>query len=280
MLKGDFEYIQELVEKHSGIVLTFDKTYLIETRLAPLLRREKLDAVADLVSILRNKPFGALHDWVIDKMTTNETSFFRDQIPFEAMKNSLIPELVEARKEARTLSIWSAACSSGQEPYCISMLIRENFPDLQDWNIKIIATDISNSILDKARSGCYNQFEIQRGLPENYLKYFVKQDNLWKIKREIQDDVVFQQLNLLDIWHAIPKMDIILMRNVLTYFDQDVKENILSKINQVLRPDGYLFLGQSETVPSTGMPFELHRIDASACYRIKSFVDEDRVLSG
>ncbi len=238
-----FSFISDLVRDRSAIVLEPGKTYLVESRLAPLAREHGLQSIDDLVEALRRPGAQSLTRKVVEAMTTNETSFFRDMHPFDALKTQILPELINNRSRERTLSIWSNACSSGQEVYTIAMILRENFPQLAGWKIKLVASDLSSQILAKAREGVFNQTEVNRGLPlPMLLKYFTKNGLTWRIKDEIRNMVDFCELNLVEPWPSIPAMDVIFLRNVLIYFSPETKKEILAKARRVLRPDGYLFL--------------------------------------
>ena len=181
-------------------------------------------------------------------MTTHETSFFRDLNPFEALRLTVIPKLIAMRGQTRTLNIWCAACSSGQEPYTIAMLLRENFPALATWNVRLIATDLSEQILDRVREGIFTQAEVNRGLPAPLLvKYFKKVGLKWQLKDDLRRLVQFSEMNLIEAWPTMPRMDLVFLRNVLIYFSGETKRTILEKVARLLAPDGYLFLGGAET---------------------------------
>jgi chemotaxis protein methyltransferase CheR len=269
--KTDFEYVKNLVLKSAAIILETGKEYLVESRLAPLARQEGFASFAELIDQLRKRPFNGLHWKVIEAMTTNETSFFRDVHPFEALKKAILPELLTKRAHERSLHIWCAASSSGQEPYTVAMLLREYFPTLASWTIRFVASDISTEMLARSREGRYSQLEVNRGLPATLLvKYFQKQGTEWQIKEELRRMIEFQQVNLAEAWPSWPRMDIILMRNVMIYFDVATKKTILNKIHQLLRPDGYLFLGGAETTMNLDDAFERVQFDRSGCYRLRS----------
>lgn len=266
----EYKYVRDLVRDRSAIELGENKAYLVETRLMPLVHQEKLTSIGDLVKRLREEPFNGLHQKVVEAMTTNETSFFRDRSPFEMLKKHLLPELIAKRAVERTLNIWCGACSSGQEPYSISMLLREHFPTLAGWDVTLLATDLSTEILESAREGRYSKLEINRGLPVTLLlKYFENEGLKWQIKEDIRQMVDFRMMNLIGTWPLLPRMDIIFMRNVLIYFDVATKKEILGKIRRVLKPDGYLFLGGSETTLNLDEAFERVVLDKAVCYRLQ-----------
>lgn len=266
---NDFDFIREMLFKHSAIVLDDSKTYLVDSRLGTVARNEGIGSLEELVEKMRRQPFNGLHWKVIEAMTTNETSFFRDIHPFEALKKVVVPELIARRQTERELRIWCGACSSGQEPYSILMLLRENFPLLAGWNIQLIATDISNEMLQRSREGCYRQMEINRGLPAALVvKYFQRLGVEWQIKEEIRRMVQFSQINLSGAWMALPMMDIVMMRNVLIYFDLETKRTILGKVRRLLKPDGYLFLGGAETTLNLDDSYERVPVGKTVCYKV------------
>ena len=267
----DFNYIRNLVREQSAIVLDDHKEYLVEARLAPLVRRQGCASISELLRGLRDRPPNELHRQVVEAMTTNETSFFRDRIPFEALKHDILPELMEKRAGTRALNIWCSACSNGQEPYSIAMLLQEHFPVLGTWDVHLLATDLSIEVLEKAKQGRYSKIEVNRGLPITLLiKYFENEGLEWRIRQMIRQRVAFRPLNLIESWPHLPAMDIVFLRNVLIYFDVPTKRTILRKIRQVLRPDGYLFLGTAETTMNLDEAYERVVIEKAACYQLRS----------
>jgi chemotaxis protein methyltransferase CheR len=268
----DFEYVKNLVFKQAAIVLEAGKEYLVESRLAPLVRQEGFASFEELIARMRTQSSSnALHWKVIEAMTTNETSFFRDVHPFEALKKAVVPDLLTKRASERKLNLWCAASSSGQEPYTVAMLLREYFPALASWTIRFVASDISTEMLVRSREGRYSQLEVNRGLPATLIvKYFQKQGTGWQVKEDLRRMIEFQQVNLAEAWPSWPPMDIVLMRNVMIYFDVSTKKAILSKIRRLLRPDGYLFLGGAETTMNLDDAFERAEFDKSGCYRLRN----------
>jgi chemotaxis protein methyltransferase CheR len=266
----DFEYVCGLIRAKSGIVLEAGKEYLVEARLSALARQQKLDSVAALVSRLRASSSDPLHRLAVEAMTTNETSFFRDHHPFEALKNTIIPSLLTSRSATKTLNIWCGASSTGQEPYTIAMTLCDAIPKLADWKLNFIATDLSAEMVARSRAGKYNQIEVNRGLPATHMvKYFDRQGLEWQIKEPLRKMIDFREMNLTTAWPLMPPMDLIFMRNVLIYFDTDTKRKILSRIRQMLRPDGYLFLGCAETTLCLDDNYERTQIDKSGSYRLR-----------
>lgn len=265
---ADFDYIRDLVRREAAIVLEPGKEYLALTRLDPIARNEGLGSVSDLVARLRAQGRSPLHDEVVDALTTNETSFFRDLHPFESLRTHVLPELVERNAWRGSLSIWCAACSTGQEPYSVAMLIREHFPELLRWDLRILATDISASALARAESGRYGQLEVNRGLPAQLLlKYFRRVGAHWELDPEVRRMVRFQRHNLVGIWPPFPPFDLVFLRNVLIYFDLETKRAVLARIRSILRPGGYLLLGGSETTLNVDDGFERVPIGRTTWYR-------------
>lgn len=267
---SECDFIRTLVRRRSGIVLEREKVYLVETRLATLARREGLASLESLLAKFHTPAANDLYDKVVEAMTTNETSFFRDSQPFEALRQVVIPELRKQRAAQRRLFIWCGAASSGQEPYSVSMLLQEHFPALADWNVRILATDLSAEMLERARRGVYSQFEVNRGLPAHLLvKYFERRGPEWRLKEAVRRPVEFRKVNLVEPWPPMAAPDVILMRNVLIYFDVETKKTILGKIRRLLPPDGYLFLGGAETTMNLDDAFERIPFERSGCYRLR-----------
>jgi chemotaxis protein methyltransferase CheR len=265
---GAFQYICHLVRERSAIVLDPGKAYLVEARLSPVARNHGLTSLSDLVAAMRRPTSRELVREVIEAMTTNETSFFRDIHPFDAIRTAIIPDLIQKRSGERTLNIWSNACSSGQEIYSIAMILREHFPLLSNWKVRLVATDLSSQILNRAREGLFNQTEVNRGLPlPLLLKYFKKEGMQWRINSDIRDSIEFRELNLVETWPSLPPMDIVFLRNVLIYFSTDTKKAILAKLRRNLRPDGCLFLGAAETTMNLDTSFVRVEVGKTVCYR-------------
>lgn len=243
-----FQYVRELVQRRSAIALEPGKDYLVESRLLPLARAQGLESVPQLVQRLKSQPEGPLHAQVVEAMTTNETSFFRDVHPFEVLRSVVLPELIAARAGRRTLRIWSAACSTGQELYSLAILLAEHFPQLESWEVELLGSDLAQGVLDKAAEGRYSQLEVNRGLPAALLvKYFDKEGLSWRVKESLRRRVRLARINLIEPWPPLPRMDVIFLRNVLIYFPPEVKRQILGRMRQRLAPDGALFLGGAET---------------------------------
>ena len=249
MKTGDFEFLANLLKERSGLMLTPDKVYLLESRLTPLARKRGLDTLEALIQKLRMPGDSGLLRDVTEAMTTNESFFFRDNTPFDLFKNHVMPAMAKARAGQKRLRIWCAAASTGQEPYSLAILLRENWHQWKDWKIEIVGTDICTQVLDKAKAGSYSQFEVQRGLPIQLLiKYFKQEGDIWRLNDEIRNMVSFRSFNLLDNFTGLGTFDVIYCRNVLIYFDQPTKSGVLDRMAKTLAKDGTLFLGAAETV--------------------------------
>ena len=262
MTPSDYEYLRKLLKERSGLDLSADKQYLVESRLVPLARKSSLPGIPELVQKMRNGA-DALTAEVVEAMTTNETFFFRDKIPFDHFRDTVLPALAQARAARRSLRIWCAASSTGQEPYSIAMCLKEAGPVLSGWRTEIVATDLSLAVLEKSKSGIFSQFEVQRGLPIQLLvEYFTQNGELWQLNADIRGMVQHRQLNLLQDFSHLGVFDIIFCRNVLIYFDQTTKTNIFDRLSRMLEPDGVLALGAAESVvgiTSTFKPYPERR---------------------
>ena len=248
MIQVEYDFLRKLLKDRSGLVLADDKQYLVESRLLPLARKVNLGGLSELVAELRRGNESLVYD-VVEAMTTNETFFFRDKIPFEHFKDSVIPELIKARAARKTLRIWCAAASTGQEPYSLAMILKDMSAALSGWRVEIVATDLSQEVLEKCKAGIYSQFEVQRGLPiQKLVSYFKQIGEMWQINPDIRAMVQFKEFNLLNDFASLGKFDVIFCRNVLIYFEQAMKADVLNRMMKVNEPDGYLFLGAAETV--------------------------------
>jgi chemotaxis protein methyltransferase CheR len=245
----DYDFLRKLLKRRSGLVLSADKQYLVESRLLPVARRIGLASLSALVAELQGQKAESLIVEVVEAMMTNESFFFRDKIPFEHFRETIIPALLTARTAQRRLRIWCAAASTGQEPYSLAMCLRELAPQIAGWRIDILATDLSNEVLEKARAGIYSQFEVQRGLPIQMLvKYFTQIGEAWQIAPDLRAMVQFRPLNLLSDFTNLGVFDVVFCRNVLIYFDHDTKVSVLNRLARLVDRDGYLVLGAAETV--------------------------------
>ena len=245
----EYDFLRRSLKERSGLVLTADKQYLVESRLLPIARKAGLASLGGLVAALHRDDSESLMTAVVEAMTTNETFFFRDKVPFENFRTTILPALLAARRSSRVIRIWSAATSSGQEPYSLAMTLKELADTLAGWRIEIVATDLAGGVLQKAQEGIYSQFEVQRGLPIQFLiKYFSKVGDMWQIAPELRAMVKFRHLNLLADFSALGAFDLIFCRNVLIYFDQETKTDVLNRLGRQAAADGYLILGAAETV--------------------------------
>jgi chemotaxis protein methyltransferase CheR len=268
MTTVEFDYLRRLVRAQAAIVLEPGKEYLVEARLAGLVREQGMTTVTDLVAKLRGLRDGPLHTQVVEAITTNETLFFRDPPLWEALRQRILPQLVEQRRAERRLAFWSAACSSGQEPYSLAMLLAEHFPMLAGWTVRILATDLSTAMLARGQDGHYSQLEVNRGLPAALLvKHFTKEGMRWQVNPCLRRAVDFKPLNLGAPWPPLPQMDLVLLRNVLIYFDAAGRQAVIGQLRRVLRPDGYLVLGAAENLLGMDDPFEREIYGRATCYR-------------
>ena len=249
MNPAEYDYLRQFLKSRSGLVLSNEKQYLIESRLLPVARKSGLESIAALVAKLKEPRETVLAEAVVEAMTTNESFFYRDKTPFEHFTQMMMPEMLKARASQKKIRIWCAAASTGQEPYTIAMCLKEMERQLLGWRIEILGTDISNEVLDRAKAGTYTQFEVQRGLPiQLLLKYFTQQGESWTISPQLRSMVQWKKFNLLESFASFGQFDIVFCRNVLIYFDQPTKVDILGRISKVMAPDGYLVLGAAETV--------------------------------
>ena len=245
----DYDFLRGFLKQRSGLVLSNDKQYLIESRLMPIVRKQGLTGLSDLVQKLKAPGSESLAARVTEAMTTNESFFFRDKTPFDHFKEVMLPALLKARATKRYIRIWCAAASTGQEPYSLAMILKEMGPQLAGWRFEIIGTDLSGDVLERAKAGVYTQFEVQRGLPiQMLLKYFAQNGDQWTISQEIRSMVHYRTLNLLNDFSALGQFDVVYCRNVLIYFDQPTKIDVLNRTAKLTAPDGYLLLGAAETV--------------------------------
>ena len=267
---SEFAYVRKLVADHAAINLEFGQEYLVESRLAAVAGKYGVGSASEFISRAVTKPSEELKQKIIEAITTNETLFFRDAHPFEALRKDLLPEFLQKNIRERSLAIWCAACSTGQEPYSIALLLREHFPQVLGWDLEILATDLSEEALARAREARYSQFEVNRGLPEALLlKYFLHQGTDWVLHDEVRPMVNFRHLNLARNWPALPQFDLILLRNVLIYFSVPMKQKILAIVRRCLKPNGYLFLGTAETAMNLDAAFEQVQFGRASCYRLR-----------
>jgi chemotaxis protein methyltransferase CheR len=267
---ADFDYIRDVVRRHSAIVLETGKEYLVESRLIPLARQEGEASISSLVSRMRSDVSGRLTARVVDAMTTNETSFFRDVHPFDAFASTVLPALLERRAAQRTIDLWCGASSSGQEPYTIAMLLEEALAGRPGWKARLLATDLNAEMVERTRQGRYSQLEVNRGLPAPRLvRHFDRVGTEWQVKPSLRAVVQAQQLNLVAPWPpSLGPFDVVFLRNVLIYFDADTKRSVLRRIRGVLRPGGVLFLGSAETTLGLDDRFERVVMGRATAYRV------------
>lgn len=267
MNSADLAYIRRLAHERIGLSFGPDKDYFVEARLLPLLRERGLASFGELVLAMREDASGALRAKVLEALVVTETHFYRDGLPFDLLRRHIIPDLIARRGERRALNLWCGAASSGQEPYSVAMLLREHFPELQ---VTFQATDVSEEMLDRARTGLYSRHEVNRGVPALLLtRYFEARGLDWQVKDAIRAAVEFRRLNLLEPLPPGPPVDLVLLRNVLIYFDVPTKKAVLERVRRAMRPDGYLLLGSAETTMYLDEAFEPVTFGSSTCYRLK-----------
>jgi chemotaxis protein methyltransferase CheR len=267
---ADFAFISQLLREQCALVLEPGKEYLVKARLTPVAQRHDVASINQLIERLRGGGDNVLLTQVVEAMVTTETSFFRDIHPFETLKKNVLPQLIELRRSQRQLNIWFAASSSGQEPYSFALLLKEYFPELSGWRVNLLATDISHEMLQRSRAARYSQLEVNRGLPTALLlKWFQQEGAYWQLDERIRSMITFTQMNLAQPWPAMPKWDLVFLRNVMIYFDNSVKTNILGRVARVLCQDGYLLLGGAETTLSLDDSY--YRIETlkSGFYQLK-----------
>ncbi len=265
----DFQYICGLVRKVAAIEIDTGKEYLVHSRLSPLVATASCRNLTEFIGKVRSEESGPWGAAVIDALTTNETLFFRDSHPFEALRLSVIPELIEKRRDQRRLAIWSAAASTGQEAYSLSIMLKERFPQLADWNVEILGTDISPTALEQARRAEYSKIEINRGLAAPLLVRYFRQDGTrWILRDDIRRTVHFRELNLVGPWYNLPTFDLVLLRNVMIYMSLETRRKILRDLRRQMSPDGYLMLGSAENLLQTDEGFEPVELNDSLLYRI------------
>ncbi|MCJ2136578.1 protein-glutamate O-methyltransferase CheR [Methylobacterium sp. J-026] len=249
MTELEFEFLRGFLKQRSGLALTAEKRYLVESRLTPVCRRYGLGSLGELIGTLKLGRDGAMERDVVEAMTTNETFFFRDRIPFDLFRDTLLPGVLARNASRRRLRIWCAASSTGQEPYSLAMLLQEAAPRMPGWQVEIVATDLSTEVIEKAKLGLYSHFEVQRGLPVQWLiKYFTQVGEQWQIAQSLRSMVDYRQLNLLHSFASLGQFDVIYCRNVLIYFDAPTKSDVLARLAAQLAPEGALLLGAAETV--------------------------------
>lgn len=253
MTEASFQFLREFLKARSGLNLAADKRYLVESRLAPLARSFAAASLDALVALLHADATPGLAQSVLDAMATNETSFFRDRVPFESFRSIVLPRLIAARRATRRLRIWSAAASTGQEAYSLAMILAEAEPALADWRIEIVATDMSSAALARGKAGIYSQFEVQRGLPiQALLRHFTQTGEEWTIGADLRSAIQWRIANLLGDLRGLGRFDVVFCRNILIYLDQTARAELLGKISDALVPDGALCLGATEFMPGCG----------------------------
>lgn len=269
MRPSDFDWVRQMVRDRSAIVLEERKRYLVESRLTPIARDAGFMSLQEMLTAVRAGGHRDLVDRMVDAMTTNETSFFRDEAPWQALREAVLPDLIERRKERRRLRIWSAACSTGQEPYTLSMMLHDHFPSVLDWDLEILATDISPSVLERARAGVFQMVEMDRGVRTPLRTRWFRRlpDGRFAIDDRAKAPITFRRMNLAARWPPFSPFDLILVRNVLIYFDSATKRGILQRMEGALAADGYLLLGSGETTLDLGVGLRRERAGRAWFYQ-------------
>lgn len=256
MMAHEFRLLRRILKERSGIDLDDDKIGLVEARVRPILKEFDFPTISHLMLALMKPNNDRLRSRVAQAVAVLESYFFRNKIPFSYFTQTMLPQLLERRSASRRIRIWCAACATGQEPYSLAMLLADEASKLDGWNVEILATDFSEEALLRARQGVYSQFEVQRGLPVSKLiEFFQKSGNGWQIKQAVRDQVTFRQHNLLDDCRILGRFDVIFCRNVLIYFDEQLKAMVLARLAHQLEIDGYLVLGAAETTTGVSSDF-------------------------
>ena len=264
----DVDFLCEIIAENSGNVVTARQEYLLDQQLKPVAISEGLPDVESLVTRLKSRQDRNLFCKIAEAITVNETSFFRDIHPFETLRTHVIPDLIKRNAASKQIRIWCGASSSGQEPYSLAIVAREALMDHPDFNVQIVASDLSTEMLTRTREGKYTQLEVNRGLPmKRLIQCFDKCGTGWQAKPELRDMIECRRLNLVEPWPYMGQFDIIFVRNVLIYFDQENKVDILKRASQLLRPEGYLFIGSSEVIIGLSLPLKREEINDTVCYR-------------
>ena len=272
---SDHAMLRTLLHQRAGIRLDEGKDYFVEMRLCALATDEGFGSPADVLEVLRTEEsWGVLHRRVAEALAIAETSWFRDVHPFDELRRSVLPQLVQRRTAQRELRLWSAACATGQEPYSIAMLLREHFPQLVSWRVHLLASDFSTTVLRRAREAVYSQIEVNRGLPAPMLVKWFRKDGLdWRLRDDVRNAVEFREINLTAPWPTLPKQDVVLLRNVLLYFDSPTRRSVLRHVRQLLAPDGLLFLGGGETTLTMDDSFEPVTFGRTVAYKPRPGAD-------
>jgi chemotaxis protein methyltransferase CheR len=269
LTQAEFTYVAQMVRKEASIVLAPGKEYLVEARLIPVARAVGAPNVNEFIAELQRRPNPVNQRKIIDALTTNETSWFRDREPFAALTDVVLPELVKLRASTRKIRVWSAASSSGQEAYSLAMTLQERLPP--GWSYEIMGTDISTEMVKRAETGEYSQVEVNRGLPASQLvQYFERAGAHWRITQQLRRNVSFRLLNLTAPLPPMQPFDIVFLRNVLIYFDVGTKRTVLQNASKLLRPDGWLFLGAAETTIGIDDNYERVAAGRTSAYRVRN----------
>ena len=267
--RAEADLVRELMAAYAGVAVRDDQLKIVSIRAPSIAADHGFADVAAMMAALRQRPFAELHRRVADALLNHETRFFRDVQYFQGLRQCVIPAIVRANASERRIRIWSAGCSSGQEPYSVAMMLREDFPAVDGWDVRVWASDISPGVLERARAGIFLQLEVNRGLPARLmLKYFTQEGGSWRIKDRVRDRVEFMRFNLAGTWPELPPMDVILLRNVMIYFDGDSRRAVMKKVRACLRPGGYLILGAAEMTARPEDGFKM-RVEGGFVYHTR-----------
>jgi chemotaxis protein methyltransferase CheR len=266
---ADHEFLRTLLHQRTGIQLDPGREQFAEMRLGGLANDLGFDSLPDVLDAVRTEEhWGILHRLVVEALAISETSWFRDAHVWVELRQTILPGLLERRKAARSLSLWSAACATGQEPYSLAMILHEFGDRLSGWQVRTLATDFSQGILKRAQAASYSQLEMNRGLPASQLvRHFRKMPDAWELRSEVRGRVEFRELNLVHGWPELPPMDLVLLRNVLIYFEPELRRRVLRQLARLLRPDGVLVLGAGETTLTLDDSFEAVPLARTVVYR-------------
>ena len=271
LTSADHEFLRTLLHQRTGILLDPSREHFAEMRLGGIANDYGFDSLPDVLEAVRTEEhWGVLHRLVVEALAIAETSWFRDAQVWVELRQTILPERIARRRDTRALHFWSAACATGQEPYSLAMLLHELGERLDGWQVRLLATDFSQGILKRARAGVYNQLEMNRGLPAAQLvRHFRKTPDAWEIRPEVRSRVEFSELNLAGLWPELPPMDLVLMRNVLLYFEPELRRRVLRQLARLLRPDGLLVLGAGETTLTMDDSFEAVPLARTTVYRVR-----------
>ncbi|MDA1275907.1 MAG: methyltransferase [Verrucomicrobia bacterium] len=263
----EFEYVRDLVKSRSGVLLRDKERFLAEARLTPLARQNGAGSVSEFITRVQVSENNGLHDSVLDSLLPKETAFFRDAYSFELLRSHVLRTIEMRRSGERRIRIWCAGCSSGQEPFSVAMMIGRYFSQILSWDIEIYATDLSKEALETAQSARYNKIELNRGVPSNYFKEFFREEEKgFVVSEKLRKVVCFEELNLSEDWPQLEQLDLVLLRNVISYFTPEIRMKVLANVKRVLKTDGYLLLGAGESIDEATTGFRMVPVDKAVYF--------------